>query len=429
MEQTERQAYLELIQALLDCPSGEEQQILAAQPELVNGNLVETMLAVVETLEQRNDEAADSTVDWLRNCATELAEQLGLDINNSSNERLRCLMSLLRSTSTSGGDPEIVFPLLQENLGLLDAEMIQIFRDWVQQKFTEIEGENREPIARDIGNFGNLIGHFPLGDYAINIEFSLACYEVLQTVFTRDYDPTTWAIMQNNFGNAYRRRMAGDRAENLEQAITYYQSALEVHTQTDSPQNWAMTQHNLGDAYNERIQGDRPENIEIAIGRAQAALEVFTLEDFPVNWAMVQNTLGNLYGARSLGDSPEETLRERSENLERSILHFESTLAVYTLEETPPDWAMAQNQLATAYLDRISGDREANIEMAIDCCHCALDVYTRAEYPWDWAITQTNLANAYANRIAGDKAENTAKAQAYQAAAEEVQTPTDNLDP
>jgi hypothetical protein len=148
-----------------------------------------------------------------------------------------------------------------------------------------------------------------------------------------------------------------------------------------------------------------------------------------VNWAMVQNTLGNLYGDRSLGDSPEETRRERSENLEQSILHFESTLAVYTLEETPTDWAMAQNQLATAYLDRISGDREANIEMAIDCCHCALDVYTRAEYPWDWAITQTNLANAYANRIAGDKAENTAKAQAYQSAAEEVQTLTDNLDP
>jgi tetratricopeptide (TPR) repeat protein len=421
MEQTERQAYLELIQALLDCPSGEEQQVLAAQPELVNGNLVETMLAVVETLEQRNDEAAASTVDWLRNCATELADQLGLDINNSSDERLRCLMSLLRSTSTSGGDPEIVFPLLQENLGLLDAEMIQIFRDWVQQKFTEIEGESREPIARDIGNFGNLIGHFPLGDDAINIEFSLACYEVLQEVFTRDNDPTTWAIMQNNVGNAYRRRMAGDRAKNLEQAITYYQSALEVHTQTDLPENWAMTQHNLGDAYNERIQGDRPENLEIAIGHAQAALEVFTLEDLPVNWAMVQNTLGNLYSARSLGD--------RSENLEQSILHFESTLAVYTLEETPTDWAMAQNQLATAYLDRISGDREANIEMAIDCCNCALDVYTRAEYPWAWAITQTNLANAYANRIAGNKAENTAKAQAYQAAAEEVQTLTNNLDP
>jgi tetratricopeptide (TPR) repeat protein len=420
MEQTERQAYLELIQALLDCPSGEEQQVLAAQPELVNGDLIETMLAVVETLEQRDDEAAASTVDWLRNCATELADQLGLDINNSSDERLRCLMSLLRSTSTSGGDPEIVFPLLQENLGLLDAEMIQIFRDWVQQKFTEIEGENREPIARDIGNFGNLIGHFPLGDYAINIEFSLACYEVLQTVFTRDYDPTTWAIMQNNFGNAYRRRMAGDRAENLERAIAYYQSALEVHTQADLPQNWAMTQHNLGDAYNERIQGDRSENLEIAIGHAQAALDVFTLEDLPVNWAMVQNTLGNLYSARSLGD--------RSENLEQSILHFESTLAVYTLEEAPTDWAMAQNQLATAYLARISGDREANIEMAIDCCHCALDVYNGEEYPWDWAITQTNLANAYANRIAGDKAENTAKAQAYQAAAEEIQTLTDNLD-
>jgi tetratricopeptide (TPR) repeat protein len=412
MEQTERQAYLELIQALLDCPSGEEQQVLAAQPELVNGDLVETMLAIVETLEQRDDEAAASTVDWLRNCANELADQLGLDIANSSDERLRCLMSLLRSTSTSGGDPEIVFPLLQENLELLDAEMIQIFRDWVQQKFTEIDGENREPIARDIGNFGNLIGHFSLGDYATNIEFSLACYEVLQTVFTRDDDPTTWAIAQNNFGNAYRRRMAGDRAENLEQAIAYYQAALEIHTQADLPQNWAMTQHNLGDAYHERIQGDRSDNLEIAIGHAQAALDVFTLEDFPVNWAMVQNTLGNLYGDRVLGD--------QSENLEQSILHFESTLAVYTLEETPTDWAMTQDHLATAYLNRMSGDREANIEMAIDCCNCALEIYTRAEYPWAWAIIQTHLASAYTHRLAGDQAENTAKAQTYQAAVEEM---------
>ena len=48
MEENRLQAYLELIQALLNCPSGEETQILQANSELVDEGLVQVMQQVAE---------------------------------------------------------------------------------------------------------------------------------------------------------------------------------------------------------------------------------------------------------------------------------------------------------------------------------------------------------------------------------------------
>ena len=48
MEENRLQAYLALIQALLDCPNGEETQILQANSELVDAGLVQVMQQVAE---------------------------------------------------------------------------------------------------------------------------------------------------------------------------------------------------------------------------------------------------------------------------------------------------------------------------------------------------------------------------------------------
>jgi hypothetical protein len=56
---------------------------------------------------------------------------------------------------------------------------------------------------------------------------------------------------------------------------------------------------------------------------------------------------------------------------------------------------MTQNNLATAYTDRLAGERKENIETAIRHYEAALQVCTREAAPHDWAMTQNNLANAY----------------------------------
>jgi tetratricopeptide (TPR) repeat protein len=72
------------------------------------------------------------------------------------------------------------------------------------------------------------------------------------------------------------------------------------------------------------------------------------------------------------------------------------------------DWAMTQNNLGSAYIYRIRGDKAQNIEAAIAAYQQALLVRTQTDFPMDWAMTQNNLGIAYSNRIRGDKAQNAA---------------------
>jgi hypothetical protein len=57
------------------------------------------------------------------------------------------------------------------------------------------------------------------------------------------------------------------------------------------------------------------------------------------------------------------------------------------------DWARIQNNLASAYMARIRGERTENLERAIQHFEQALTVYTREAFPEQWARVQGNLAN------------------------------------
>ena len=70
-------------------------------------------------------------------------------------------------------------------------------------------------------------------------------------------------------------------------------------------------------------------------------------------------------------------------------------MTVYTREAFPQNWATAQNNLGTAYQDRIRGSRAENLEAAIKAFEAALTVRTREAFPQDWAMTQNNLGIAY----------------------------------
>lgn len=81
-----------------------------------------------------------------------------------------------------------------------------------------------------------------------------------------------------------------------------------------------------------------------------------------------------------------------------------------TREALPIEWAEAKMNLASAYRNRIRGDRVNNIEEAIRCYDQVLEVITRETLPLEWATTRMNLASAYTDRIRGDRTENMEKA-------------------
>jgi hypothetical protein len=58
MNQERQEAYLNLIQQLLDCPSGKEPEILAANQELLDAGFLQVLEAVAQMSSQEGEENA-----------------------------------------------------------------------------------------------------------------------------------------------------------------------------------------------------------------------------------------------------------------------------------------------------------------------------------------------------------------------------------
>ncbi|MFM5981062.1 MAG: hypothetical protein ACKO9I_10940, partial [Sphaerospermopsis kisseleviana] len=97
--------------------------------------------------------------------------------------------------------------------------------------------------------------------------------------------------------------------------------------------------------------------------------------------------LGNLIQQFPLGN--------KANNMEIAITGYEIAFTVFTRQTFPEYWAMTQNNLATAYSDRIRGDKAQNLENAIKAYTAALEVRTRDDFPENNAETLLNLGIAY----------------------------------
>ncbi|MEA5581318.1 CHAT domain-containing tetratricopeptide repeat protein [Nodularia harveyana UHCC-0300] len=430
MDEQRLQAYQQLIQQLLSCANGEEPAILQANTELLDAGFLQVVVGVAGMFTQEGEE---NTANWLIALASQLSAALDipLDANTSEAETpineadidtyLQFLLEVLQATKESGGNPQVVYPLLTANIDKLNLNFAQLLQAWATKILAEAEAEaeleKAQCFAVLIGEFSNLINEFPLGNKADNIEIAITGNEIALMFFTRNISPKIWASVQNHLGTAYCDRIRGDKAENLEKAITAFSAALEVRNHTDFPVDWAMTQNNLGTAYCDRIRGDKAENLEQAIAAYGEALEVRNQTDFPVDWAMTQNNLGTAYSDRIRED--------KAENLEKAITAFSAALEVYTPTNFPVTWASVQNNLGAAYSNRIRGDQSDNLEYAIAAYTAVLEVINRNDFPVDWAATQNNLGNAYSKKIRGDKADNLEQAIAAYTAALKVRTRTD----
>ena len=379
MDEQRLAAYLQLIQALLECPNGEEDDILHAHRELVDADFVLVMEAVAAGMAAEDN----SNAAWLQNVAAQLTNY----VSNTATpeEYLSFLSEVLQATIESDGNPQVVYPILKQKFDKLDLNFAQILQTWATSTFTEVTSEQAASFAAVIVNFGNLIQPFPLGRRAWNLEIGITCYTAALIVRTRKDYPEDWAMTQNNLGAAYSDRIEGVRAANIELAIACYREALIVYTPKDYPEKWATTQNNLGNAYSNRIEGVRAANIELAIACYREALIVRTPENYPEQWAATQNNLGTAYNNRIEG--------VRAANIELAIACFREALIVYTRKDYPEKWATTQNNLGAAYSDRIEGVRAANIELAISCFRLALELHTPTAFPLDCLQSGRNLGN------------------------------------
>ena len=265
MNEERLQQYLTLIDSLLTCPSGEEPNLLQANRELVDSDFVETLLKVAETLSDRGDENA---AKFLQAVAGQLAEFTGGGITPQA--YLSFLQEVLQATADSDGNPEVVYPILQQNLDKLNSSFAEVVRQWATPTLEGVAREQAYAIASVIYSFHLLMGQFPLGSIASNIEIAIACVEVASTVFAREAAPEMWAVLQSSLGVKYYNRIRGERNKNLERSIGAFEDALKVYVREDFPFDWAATHENLAYVYVEL--GQIPE----AVYSLRSALEVFT---------------------------------------------------------------------------------------------------------------------------------------------------------
>ncbi len=417
MEENRIAAYLQLIHTLLNCPNGDEPQILQDNSELLDRGFLEACESVAAKLAAQGGE---NGANFLRNLASQLGEFIDMnddgDSNNSEGENpqeyANFILELLQAEEASKGDIKVIYPMLGQRQHLLNSRFAEILQQ-VSQRL--LNGENAETISSIVGIIENLssrISDFPRGNRANNIEISITGYQIVLN--NRKPGSEKFAQTQYNLANAYSNRINDSRAQNLEQAIAFYEAALTVYTLEDFPEQWAMTQNSLAAAYSNRINGSRADNLERAIAFYEAALTVRTLKDFPEKWADIQNNLAAAYSNRINGS--------RADNLERAISFFDAALTVRTLKDFREKWADIQNNLATTYSERINGLRADNLERAIGFYEAALTVYTLEDFPEKWAITQNNLGEAYRNRINGSRADNLERAIAFYEAALTVRT-------
>ena len=153
-----------------------------------------------------------------------------------------------------------------------------------------------------------------------------------------------------------------------------------------------------------RVEQDAISGEEV-IETHRRRLKEIVREERPIDWARCMVDLATAYRERIRGD--------RAENIEQAIAYYQQALEVLTHEENPLAWAVAQVDLATAYRERLRGGRAENVEQAIAHYQLALEVHAREAAPAEWAMLQNNLATAYRERIRGDRAENVEQAIAY----------------
>ena len=102
--------------------------------------------------------------------------------------------------------PQLVYPLLQENLDKLDNNLAKELRTWAATRLVSVN-QKQESIADTISNFSNSILDFPLGNPDNNLEIAFTGYEVVSAVFTQQECPQAWAEIQLNLCRVTLRKI------------------------------------------------------------------------------------------------------------------------------------------------------------------------------------------------------------------------------
>jgi tetratricopeptide (TPR) repeat protein len=208
-------------------------------------------------------------------------------------------------------------------------------------------------------------------------------------------------------------------SEMLHTARECFERAKPVLMQEGSPEELAELEMNVGLVL-QTLAGMRRAKITEAISAYQRALRTFNKAAHPKEFAILQNNLATAFLSIPLTD-------ERAKMREAmAVQAFEEGLRVVNIVDHPSEYAMLQNNLGNALQYVSSSHAVENNIRAITAYDEALKVRTRATTPLEYANTISNKANCLLNlpddpeNPEDGNARNTAMARQFYQEAEEI---------
>ena len=165
---------------------------------------------------------------------------------------------------------------------------------------------------------------------------------------------------------------------------------LQQHREQVQAAELAEAELNLG-LLLQTLAGLGQADIRQAIGAYQRSLRSYTAQDSPAEYALVQNNLASAYLSMRSGDQTDR-MREAL-----AVQAFEAALEVVDIREHPTEYAMLQNNLGNALQYATSGHALGNNLRALQAYDEALRVRNERDTPLPFANTQANRALCLSN--------------------------------
>jgi tetratricopeptide (TPR) repeat protein len=184
--------------------------------------------------------------------------------------------------------------------------------------------------------------------------------------------------------------LPGGGAESLLAARAAFESSIPVLAEAGRPEELAEAEMNLGLAI-QNLAAYSKARITDAIAAYQRALRTFDRQRFPKEFAVLQNNLATAFLSMPFTDSRAK-MREAL-----AVQAFEEGLKTVNLIDHPAEYAMLQNNLGNALQYASSSHAIQNNLRALEAYDEALKVRTREAMPMEYANTIANKANCLWN--------------------------------
>ena len=176
----------------------------------------------------------------------------------------------------------------------------------------------------------------------------------------------------------------------LQAARAAFEAAIPHFIDFGRSEELAEAEMNLGLAI-QNLAGQHKARITDAISAYQRALRTFDKLRFPKEFAILQNNLATAFLSMPFTDSRAK-MREAL-----AVQAFEEGLKIVSLIDHPAEYAMLQNNLGNALQYASSSHTVENNLRALDAYDEALKVRTRETMPIEYANTIANKANCLWN--------------------------------